>query len=393
MISRREFCQRATLISLAPTIPGFLTHMAQAASPTLDDRILVIIQLSGGNDGLNTVVPYNDDDYRRLRPKLAIAKDRVHRLNDTVGLHPAMKAAHELFTEGRLAIVLGVGYPNPNKSHDVSMSIWQTARLDPEEHRSYGWIGRALDELPPSTADQAASILVGKETPPMALRGRHSIAASFSDSNELNMVDVPSRIMSPANGNDLSTYLRRNTLQTMITAERLRQMAKTSRSETKPPDSELANRLALIAQLIKCDFGARVYYVVQSGYDTHALQLSSHERLLRDLSRGLKFFLDELKRAKLDDRVLVMAFSEFGRPLEENASEGTDHGTAGPVFLAGSNLRAGLHGTTPRLDALSDGDLPVTTDFRQVYQQVLNKWLKVPSLASLNGEFPNLEIL
>lgn len=171
MISRREFCQRATLISLAPTIPGFLTHMAQAASPTLDDRILVIIQLSGGNDGLNTVVPYNDDDYRRLRPKLAIAKDRVHRLNDTVGLHPAMKAAHELFTEGRLAIVQGVGYPNPNKSHDVSMSIWQTARLDPEEHRSYGWIGRALDELPPSTADQAASILVGKETPPMALRG------------------------------------------------------------------------------------------------------------------------------------------------------------------------------------------------------------------------------
>ena len=143
-LTRRDFVKEATLISLAPTVPTFLAQTARAAGPSLDDRILVVIQLDGGNDGLNTVVPYADDNYKRLRPKLAIEKSRVRRLNDAVGLNPVMRDAQDLFHEGRLAIVQGVGYPNPNKSHDVSMSIWQTARFDPTEHRGYGWIGRAL---------------------------------------------------------------------------------------------------------------------------------------------------------------------------------------------------------------------------------------------------------
>ncbi len=148
MVTRRDFLKQATLIALAPTVPGFLAETARGANPLPDDRILVVIQLAGGNDGLNMVVPYADETYYRMRPKLAVAKDRVRKLGDAVGLNPSMRAAADLFHDGRLAIVQGVGYPNPNKSHEVSTSIWETARFDPTEHRSYGWLGRALDEAP-----------------------------------------------------------------------------------------------------------------------------------------------------------------------------------------------------------------------------------------------------
>ena len=194
MVTRRDFLKHATLISLAPTVPGFLAQTARGTSPRADERILVVIQLSGGNDGLNMVVPYSDETYYRMRPKLAVAKDRVRRLGDTVGLNPEMRDAAELFHDGRLAIVQGVGYPNPNKSHDVSMSIWQTARFDPTEHRGYGWIGRALDESPALPKNGPSALLVGKDAPPVALRGRRAVegrrtldhTASRREENSIN---------------------------------------------------------------------------------------------------------------------------------------------------------------------------------------------------------------
>jgi uncharacterized protein (DUF1501 family) len=395
MFSRRDFLKQATLISLAPTVPAFLAQTARGSAPGADERILVVIQLSGGNDGLNMVVPFADENYFRLRPKLAVAKDRVRRLSDSAGLNPAMRDAADLFHGGRLSIVQGVGYPNPNKSHDVSMSIWQTARFDRTEHRGYGWIGRALDDAPAGRSGGPSSLLVGSEAPPVALRGRRSVAAALDNLDDLALIDSARPHPTATGGSDgpLSAFVRRSTLDTLATSDRLNQAAKRSRDSATPPDSELAGHLAIIARLIKSDFGARVYYAMQSGYDTHAFQRDTHDRLLSDLSRSLRFFLDELRQAKLDDRVLIMTFSEFGRRVDENASEGTDHGTAAPLLLAGAKIKSGLHGTAPKLPAAAGVDPVASTDFRRVYQEVLTKWLNRPSDKALDGKFAPLNVL
>ncbi|HUE17112.1 MAG TPA: DUF1501 domain-containing protein [Planctomycetaceae bacterium] len=391
MNTRRDFLKQAALISLAPTVPAFLAQTARGATASPDQRILVVIQLTGGNDGLNMVVPYIDDNYYRLRPKLAVTKDRVLKLGGAVGLNPRMGDAADLYHDGRLMIVQGVGYPNPNKSHDVSMSIWQTARFDPTEHRGYGWLGRALDESAPASGGPSA-LLVGSDLPPVALRGRRSVAASLENLDDLTVSDAvrPHPVDSSRSDESLAAYVRRSTLDTLTTADRLKQSAKHSADSATPPGSELAGHLALVSRLIKSDFGARVYYAIQSGYDTHAFQRDTHDRLLSDLSQALRFFLDDLKRAKLDDRVLVMTFSEFGRRVDENASEGTDHGTAAPLFLVGAKIKSGLHGTQPKLPAAANVDPVATTDFRQVYQAVLENWLRLPAPLALDGHFSPL---
>jgi uncharacterized protein (DUF1501 family) len=395
MHSRRDFLKHATLISLAPTVPAFLAETARGTVPSADDRILVVIQLSGGNDGLNMLVPYADENYFRLRPKIAIAKDRIARLNDAVGLNPAMRDAADLFRDGRLSIVQGVGYPNPNKSHEVSMAIWQTARFDPTEHRSYGWIGRALDEAPAARGGGPSALLVGSDLPPVAIRGRRSVAAALDSLDDMAVSQSSRPHLSAAGASDesLAAFVHRSTLDALTTADRLQQAAKQTHASAAPPDSELAGRLALIARLIKSDFGARVYYAMQSGYDTHAFQRDTHDRLLRELSQALRFFLEDLKRAKLDDRVVVLAFSEFGRRVDENASEGTDHGTAAPVLLAGAKIKSGLHGASPKLPSVAGLDPVASTDFRQVYQDVLTKWLNVPAEGVLSGKLPSLNLL
>jgi uncharacterized protein (DUF1501 family) len=392
MLTRRDFVKQATLISLAPTVPTFLAQTARGASPSPDDRIVVVLQLDGGNDGLNTVIPYADANYARLRPKLAVEKKRVRRLDDAMGLNPVMRDASELFQDGRLAIVQGVGYPNPNKSHDVSKSIWETARFDPTDHASYGWIGRALDGGPPPKTSGPGSVLVGTESLPVALRGRKSVAAALANLDDM-VLTGSSKPAGPAESDpSLLGFVQRSTLDAVVTADRLQQAAKSRPEASAPPSNELAKRLTLIARLIESDFGARVYYAVQTGYDTHVYQRETHERLLRELSEALRFFLDELKRSKLDDRVVVMTFSEFGRRADENASEGTDHGAAAPLFLAGAKIKAGLHGTPPNLAKLHGGDVASTMDFRQVYQAVLENWLRLPAPPALGGRFPSLDL-
>ncbi|HEV8070881.1 MAG TPA: DUF1501 domain-containing protein [Planctomycetaceae bacterium] len=392
MPNRRDFLKQATLISLAPSVPSFLAETARAAVPSRDDRVLVVIQLDGGNDGLNTVIPYADENYARLRPNLAIPKQRVRRLNDAIGLNPAMREAVELFHDGRLAIVQGVGYPNPNKSHEVSKSIWETARFDPTEHSSYGWIGRALDEAPAAQHSGPACVLVGTESVPTALRGRKSIASALSNLDDM-VIGQPVKPSGAASSDDsLLAFVRRSTVDAVVTADRLQQAAKSRPDATTSFESEFSKRLMLIARLIQSDFGARVYYAVHTGYDTHVYQRETHDRLLRELSEGLRSFLDQLKRAKLDDRVAVMTFSEFGRRADENASEGTDHGAAAPLLLAGAKIKSGLHGSPPNLAQLRGGDLVSSIDFRQVYQAVLEHWLRLPSQSALGGAFPPLSL-
>jgi len=392
MLTRRDFVKQATLISLAPTVPMFLAQTARGASPSKDDRILVVLQLDGGNDGLNTVIPYADANYARLRPKLAVPKNRVRRLDDAMGLNPVMRDASDLFHDGRLAIVQGVGYPNPNKSHDVSKSIWETARFDPTEHASYGWIGRALDQGPAAKTGGPESVLVGTEAVPIALRGRKSVAAALANLDDMVLGNSSKPAALAKTDDSLLGFVQRSTLDAVVTADRLQQAAKSRPDASAPPYNELAKRLTLIARLIESDFGARVYYAVQTGYDTHVYQRDTHERLLRELSEALRFFLDELKRSKLDDRVVVMTFSEFGRRADENASEGTDHGAAAPLFLAGAKIKAGLHGTPPDLTKPHGGDVSSTIDFRQVYQAVLENWLGLPASPALGGGFPSLDL-
>ncbi len=379
MFDRRDFLKRSSLLSLAPTVPAFLANAARATEAEDDGRILVVIQLDGGNDGINTVVPFADEAYAKHRKRLKLPTDRLIKLNDEVALHQAMGDFGKLWESDRLAVVQGVGYPNPNRSHDVSMAIWQTCSFDRQEHNTHGWLGRALDETQRPADGSPSAMLVGNEQPPIAIRGRRSVAAAIERIDEFRLPEttVAANVGSDASANDLTSFVQRSSVDALATAERLSDLATKPDANATYPNTKLADRLSLISRLIKSGFGTRVFYAVQSGYDTHAAQLPSHFRLLRELSGGVFAFLEDLRAAKLDDRVTVLCFSEFGRRVKENASLGTDHGTAGPVFLAGPGVNAGLHAKTPRLSDLAKGDLKMSVDFRQVYSSVLNDWLGI----------------
>ena len=399
MVSRRRFVTTSLaglpVISLAPTIPGFLGLTARAASPEKDGRVLVVIQLDGGNDGINTVVPFRDEGYAKHRKELRLPTERLLKVSESVGLHPRMSGAAKLLESGRLAIVQGVGYPNPDRSHFASMAIWQTARFDRAEHSGLGWLGRGLD-VDSATAGHSGAIYIGSGAPPVALRGRRSATTSLERLDDLRL---DSRVMKRgtssddrAGGGDLTAFVRRSALDAYTTADRMADLARSSKQDSPYPDTALAQKLSLIGQLMKGGFAARVFYAAQSGYDTHALQGPVHGSLLSELSGALLAFLDDLGRAKLADRVTVLCFSEFGRRVAENGSAGTDHGTAAPLFLAGSGVRGGLVGSTPSLCDLENGDVKMSIDFRRVYASVLEGWLGVSSEAALGGAFEKLPL-
>jgi uncharacterized protein (DUF1501 family) len=399
VITRRGFLARglrnSTLIALAPTLPGFLARTAHAAGPDKDGRILVVLQLNGGNDGINTVVPFKDEGYARHRKALRLPEQRLIKVSDEVGLHPAMRDAGKLLESGRLAIVPGVGYPNPSRSHFRSMAIWQSARLDERDHTGLGWVGRGLDEVPTSRDGAPAALLIGSDDPPPAIRGRRSVCAALDRLDDYALIDKESGarpIGSSTAGDDLGQFLRRSLLDAYTTADRLAAIAGARDGHASYPESELARRLGLTARLIKAGLGTRVYYLEQGDYDTHGHQLPRHATLLAELSASLRAFLDDLAASRLADRVLVLVFSEFGRRVAENGSKGTDHGTAGPVFLAGPCVRPGLHGAYPSLTDLADGDLKIAEDFRRVYATVLEGWLGVRSNEAVGGVFESLPL-
>jgi uncharacterized protein (DUF1501 family) len=284
----------------------------------------------------------------------------------------------KLLESGSLAIVPGVSYPNPSRSHFRSMAVWQTARLDPEEHGGPGWIGRLGDDNP-----SAGAIFLGSETPPDALRGRRAVATSIDRLQDFMLpasIDREPIAVASSPENDLSDFVRRSLLEAYTTADRVAEMMRGRKSDE--PEDGLIGHLMTVARLIKGGARARIYYAGQGGYDTHAEQLRTHARLLTDLDYALKSFFDELTESKLADRVVVLCFSEFGRRVQENASSGTDHGTAGPVLLAGPAVRPGLDG----------GDLKMTVDFRRVYASVLENWLGLTSSKVLNGSFTPLPL-
>jgi uncharacterized protein (DUF1501 family) len=394
MFTRRSFLKTSSLLSLAPTVPGFLAQSARAARTARDGRVLVLIELNGGNDGINTLVPFGDEGYAKYRKNLRLPTDQLLMVNDRVGLHPELGGAGRLLESGRLAIVQGVGYPNPNRSHFESMAIWQTARLRPprEEH---GWLGRALDKSTAPADGSPVSALIGLDPPPLALHGERSRAATLAHLDDLTLTGHldPRRIISPLQaGGDVKAFVRRSMLDAYTAADRLQEAAHIKDSGAAYPATRLGERLRLVARLLKAGFGTRIFYTVQPGYDTHYSQLPQHANLLGELGGALRAFLDDLKSARIEERVAVLVFSEFGRRVDENGSFGTDHGTAGPVLLAGSRVRPGLVGQTPTLLNLQDGDLKMGIDFRQVYATVLEVWLGLPSRAALGSDFPRLPL-
>jgi len=392
MLSRRDLLRKSAFLSLAPIVPTFLSRTARAAGPERDGRVLVVLQLDGGNDGINTVVPFGDEGYKKHRRELRLPTDRLFKVGEGLGLHSSMRGAADLLESGRLAIVQGVGYPNPDRSHFESMNIWQTARPGRPGGDVLGWIGRSLDAGPLGNGPDI--IHVGDENLPRALTARRATSASFADASDLALaLPAPPRTDESAEG-DLAAFVNRTVTNAYATAAELE--AATTRgadASARYPGTGLAKRLGLIARSIRSGSPARAYYAIQSGYDSHAAQLPTHARLLGELAGALRAFLDDLAAAKLADRVVVMAFSEFGRRPEENGSLGTDHGTAGPLLLAGPSVKAGIFGKTPSLGELEEGDLKWSTDFRSVYATLLARWLHLPADEILGGHFDELPVL
>jgi uncharacterized protein (DUF1501 family) len=390
MLSRRDFLKHSTLLSLAPAVPGFLARTARAAVPRRDGRVLVVLELNGGNDGINTVVPFADPGYARHRKALHLSREELIKVNDTVGLHPALRGFGRLLVDGRLAVVQGVGYPNPNRSHFESMAVWHTARLEGEEHNGLGWLGRGLDGIPGTPA-----MLVGAGPPPVALRGRRCAASAIERPDDFALAPGadPRKALSPTEpADDLTAFVHRCLLDACAGADRLAAATRTRDREAPYPATGLGERLRLVARLLQAGVGARVFYATQGGYDTHYAQLPTHANRLAELSGAVQAFLDDLAAAGLAERVAVLCFSEFGRRVAENGSAGTDHGTAGPVFLLGPCVRAGLVGRTPSLVDLEGGDLKMGIDFRRVYATVLEDWLGLPAHAALAGDYPRLPL-
>jgi uncharacterized protein (DUF1501 family) len=401
MFSRRDFLKSAlhgsTLLALAPTVPGFLARTARAARPEPDGRILVVIQLDGGNDGINTVVPLADEGYAKHRNLLRLPANQLLRVTDAAALNPALGDALKVLESGRLAILPGVGYPNPNRSHFESMAIWHTARFATAERQGLGWLGRALDGAATLPAGMPGAVFVGSGLLPDALPGRRAVAVSLSKADDLTLPTAAalrraSAVPKPAD--DLAAFVQRSALDAYATADRVAEAAGAKDDGARYPATELAGQLRVMARLIKTGFATRVYYAKQAGYDTHSAQLATHAGLLGEWAGALRAFLDDLAAAGLAERVTVLTFSEFGRTVKENGSAGTDHGTAGPIFLAGPRVKPGLQGALPSLLDLDPvhGDLRVGLDFRRVYATVLEDWLGVPAQAALGGAFERLPL-
>jgi uncharacterized protein (DUF1501 family) len=435
MLTRRRFLERSlkgsSLVALGPTVPGFLAASARAAEPG-KDTILVVVELTGGNDGLNTVVPYADDLYHAARPTLRLSKEQVVRVDDHVGLNPGMRSFEKLLADGRLAIVQGVGYPNPDRSHFQSMDIWQTA--DPARKVGGGWLGRGLDAVRVRPG-QIPGIHVGAQQLPLALRGSATGVPTIHPTRpyDLELGPQPSNNsgyvapvatpggrpagpptdkhqaarraliedlarLAPA-GDDVRQFVRRTSLQTYATIEELRKVTSAGGPPNRPGfpngNGELARNLTLVANLVAAGFGTRLFYVSHGGFDTHANQLQHHQQLLQQLADAVTGFFTQLDRSGQSKRVVLMTFSEFGRRVQENGSRGTDHGAASCLFVAGPGVKGGVVGEHPRLapDRLDAGDLRHHTDFRRVYAALLDHWLECDSAAVLGGAFEPLPLI
>ncbi|WP_126244289.1 DUF1501 domain-containing protein [Chitinophaga rhizosphaerae] len=398
LIHRRRFLQVGSLASASLMLPKFLKAMEQGNFVPPGNKVLVVVQLSGGNDGLNTVIPYRNDIYYKLRPQLGIRKNDALALNDELGIHPALKTFKSLYDDGSLGVLNNVGYPNPDRSHFRSMDIWQSAS-DSRDYWGTGWLGRFLDAQCKG-CDKPTQALEIDDTLSLALKGNDVKGLALTDpqrlygaSNDRYFRDLLAKQQHDDEHHNVD-YLYKTMAETISSAGYIQQQFKTYKSKESYPNTELGKNMKTIAELIMTDINTSVYYVSHGSFDTHVGQQNQQQRLFSQLSDALAPFVADLKKNHRFNDVLVMTFSEFGRRVAQNASGGTDHGTANNMFLVGGGLKEkGILNDGPNLTELKDGDLQFRVDFKSVYATLLKKWLGADDAAILQKSYEHLSFI
>ena len=389
--SRREFLRMSGLATAGTMlVPQFLKAFEKPFGQE-GNRILIVLQLSGGNDGLNTIVPYRNDIYYQSRPKIAVRPEKVLKVSDELGFNSALEKLRSIFDQGYLSILNNVGYPNPDRSHFRSMDIWQSAS-GAKDYLNTGWIGRYLDANCDGMAHNAIEI---DDTLSLALKGNAIKSMAMKDPEKLyrathNPLFKEVAENQPSDSDPLVSYLYKTAAETVSSAAYLYDQIKVYKPMAEYPKTEFGSRLKTIGTLINSGVDAKVYYASLSGFDTHTNQTAQQEKLLTIYAEGVTSLLRDLEKQGNLERTLILTFSEFGRRVSENASQGTDHGTANNLFIMGKNLKQpGFFNGTPNLRNLDEGDLLYQIDFRSVYATVLKQWMG-DSSKILRQDFPTL---
>jgi uncharacterized protein (DUF1501 family) len=399
LIKRKQFIQIGSLATASMMLPKFLKALeAKTMIVPPGNKVMVILQLGGGNDGLNTVIPVRNDLYYKARPRLGIERTKALSITDEVGLHPALTGFKELYDDGSLGIMNSVGYPNPDRSHFRSMDIWQTGTSS-TEYATTGWVGRYLDAQcqgcdKPTQAIEIDDILS------LAMKGEHVKGIAVKDprrlygtANEKFFRDVLKNHKDEP-GEQAVDYLYKTLAETLSSADYIFQQSKAHPSTAEYPKTELGNSMKTIASLIFSDINTKVYYVSLGSFDTHINQDFQQQRLFTEMNEAVKSFVKDLKANHRFNDVMLLTFSEFGRRVQQNASGGTDHGTANNMFLISGGLKQkGLINPLPDLSDLDEGDLKYKVDFKNVYATVLNKWLNADDLQVLGRKYDYLHFI
>ena len=398
-IKRREFIQVGSLATASFMVPKFLKAFEGSAVVPPGNRVVVILQLSGGNDGLNTVIPVRNDIYYRSRPRLGIAKGKALSLTDEVGLHPSLTVFKQVYDDGSLGILNSVGYPNPDRSHFRSMDIWHTASQS-NEYWNTGWIGRYLDAQC-NGCDKPTQALEIDDVLSLALKGDEVKGLALKDpkrlygiSNEKYFKEVLKQHGADQHDEQPVEYLYKTMAETLSSADYIFQQSRLHPSKTEYPSTGLGNSFKTIASLVFSDINTKVYYVSLGSFDTHVNQEMQQQRLFKEMNDAVASFVKDLKANNRFNDVLLFSFSEFGRRVSQNASGGTDHGTANNMFFISGGLKdKGVLNSLPDLSDLDEGDLKYKIDFKNVYATVLNKWLGADAEKILGNKYTPLSFL
>lgn len=396
LFKRKEFLQIGSLATASLMLPKFLKALEPANLVPPGNKVLVVIQFSGGNDGLNTIIPVRNELYYKFRPSLAIAGSKALSLNSETGIHPSLPFFKELYDEGNLSILNNVGYPNPDRSHFRSMDIWQSAS-DSNQYLSTGWLGRYLDAQC-SGCDHPTQALEIDDVLSLALRGNNlkGIALKvpkklYDDSHQKYFKDINQH---HDHSEAAAKYLYKTLSSTLNSADYIYQQSRRYTSSTIFPKTELGKNLQTISSLIMSDINTKVYYVSLGSFDTHVNQENQQARLFTQLNEAVSAFVKDLKANNRFEDVAIMTFSEFGRRVSQNASGGTDHGTANNMFfISGGLKKKGVINEMPDLYNLNEGDLKHTVDFKSVYATMLSKWLNADSKSILGKDFPLMDFI
>lgn len=396
LIKRKEFIQVGSLATASLMLPKFLKAFERPMMVPPGNKVVVVIQFSGGNDGLNTVIPVRNDIYYKERPGLGIAKEKSLLLNDETGLNPALEAFKGFYDDGSLAILNSVGYPNPDRSHFRSMDIWHSAS-NSNEYINTGWVGRYLDAQCKG-CDKPTQAMEIDDVLSLALKGEQNKGLAFKDPKRLFNISN-GRFIKDVNadhksGEETIDYLYKTMSETLSSAEYIYKQSRVHPTDQSYPNSELGKDLKTIASLIFSDINTKVYYVSLGSFDTHVNQDNQQKRLFTELNDAVKAFTADLKKNNRFEDVLMMTFSEFGRRVSQNASGGTDHGTANNMFFVSGGLKEkGILNAMPDLTDLNEGDLKHKVDFKNVYATVLNKWLGSDDKQILGTQYDYLKFI